>query len=223
MSYKDFQPTPWDSVIFGIPTQEIVTISAQTLGSAASTPGHYTVKIDPLQSKQLLQSYGFYYCDTLVEPYCAPATFRAYRHPQVSFTRNTPLDKLLEIAHGAFAYGRFHRDFQLSQPLADQRYDRWLTELYKAGKVFGLLFEGRLCGFIAVNENRLVLHAVSAKSRGQGLAKFLWTPVCELLFSQGYGEVSSSISMANLAALNLYSKLGFRFRNAKDIYHRLTK
>jgi hypothetical protein len=54
------------------------------------------------------------------------------------------------------------------------------------------------------------------------MAKFLWTPVCQALFDAGASEIVSSISAANLAVVNLYSSLGFRFRNAVDIYHRLT-
>jgi len=222
MLTKYFKPSVWDSAAFGMPSHEILEISVDTLGYAASTPGHYTVRMDPLGSKQLLHVHGFYYCDTLVEPYCAAKDFRPFTRSQVTFTNSAPIEDLLKISHSAFVHGRFHRDFQLSSKLADQRYDRWLIELHQAGKVFGLLYEEQLCGFIAVNNSRLVLHAMSAKMRGQGLAKYLWTPICQLLFSQGYAEITSSISIANLAALNLYSTLGFRFRNAKDIYHRLT-
>jgi ribosomal protein S18 acetylase RimI-like enzyme len=59
--------------------------------------------------------------------------------------------------------------------------------------------------------------------RGKGLAKYLWSTGCRELFKRGHKELSSSISAANLAVLNLYSSLGFRFRNAVDVYHRLTK
>lgn len=223
MLTKTFKPSPWDAALFGTPAYEILQVTPETLELASKTPGHYTVKIDPLASKQLLNQYGFYYCDTLVEPHCSKEHFQAFSHTQVSVSRNPNIDALLEIAHGAFQHGRFHRDFQIANLLADQRYDQWLTQLYQEGKVYGLLYERQVTGFIAVNDNHLVLHAVSPNIRGQGLAKYLWMPICQRLFSSGHSEITSSISMANLAALNLYTSLGFRFRHAQDIYHRMTK
>ena len=59
------------------------------------------------------------------------------------------------------------------------------------------------------------------KYRGQGLAKFWWSLVCCRLFADGFDEVSSSVSAANLAVLNLYASLGFKFKEATDVYHKL--
>jgi ribosomal protein S18 acetylase RimI-like enzyme len=126
------------------------------------------------------------------------------------------------MCHGAFSHGRFHRDFNLSKVQADQRYDKWLMQLHGAGKVYGVCYRGKLAAFIAVDGNKLVLHAVDSSMRGRGLAKYLWTPVCRMLFEAGHLEVTSSVSASNLAVLNLYSRLGFSFRNPVDIYHRLT-
>ena len=69
--------------------------------------------------------------------------------------------------------------------------------------------------------NKLVLHAVSEKFRGGGLAKYLWSVACKDLFGRGHQELTSSVSAANLPVVNLYASLGFRFRNSLDVYHRL--
>jgi ribosomal protein S18 acetylase RimI-like enzyme len=66
-----------------------------------------------------------------------------------------------------------------------------------------------------------VLHALGANHRGRGLARHLWSAVCADLARQGAEELSSSISVSNLAALNLYASLGFRFRNPVDVYHKV--
>jgi len=68
-----------------------------------------------------------------------------------------------------------------------------------------------------------VLHALGAKHRGRGLARHLWSAVCAELARQGALELTSSISATNLAALNLYVSLGFRFRNPVDVYHRVIR
>ncbi len=217
---ETFKRSPWDSDVFGLNAYEITEVSRETLTLAARVTGHYTVRVEPLASKQLLQNNGFYYCDTLIEPYCSQERFIAFDDNEVAVSCDDSLEALLAICHGAFSHGRFHRDFNIDPALADLRYDRWLVRLHNAGKVFGLLHQNELAGFIAVEGGRLVLHAVSLRDRG--LSKYLWTPVCRMLFDRGCGELSSSISSSNLAAVNLYASLGFRFRNPVDIYHRLT-
>lgn len=218
-----FKSTPWDSAALGVDTYEIADPSREMLEVAVRIPGHYTVRVGPLVSKQLLHEHGFYYCDTLIEPYCTAGRFLPFDEGAVGISRDTALEPLLAICHGAFSHGRFHRDFNLPKAQADQRYDNWLAQLHDAGKVYGLLYQGKLVGFIAVDSNRLILHAIAESLRGQGLAKFLWTPVCRTLFEQGCNDLVSSISAANLAVVNLYATLGFRFRNPVDLYHRLTK
>lgn len=214
---------PWDSLVFGTDAYEVLTVDRETMEKVTRTSGHFTVRTDPLASKELLHEYGFYYCDTLIEPYCEKRQFIEHPHPLVATNREMGIDQLMAMCHGAFAHGRFHRDFSVSKEQANRRYDNWLAQLHGRGKVHGLLYDGEPAGFIAVEGNRLILHAVTQSFRGKGLAKFLWTPICRMVFVQGYNEVSSSISNTNLAALHLYSSLGFRFRKPIDLYHRMIK
>lgn len=212
----------WDSVAFGRDCYEITALEEQALRAAASHPGHYSIKVEPLVSKALLHQYGFYYCDTLVEPYCPRERFQGCHDPRARCSRDAALDDLLVICHGAFEHGRFHRDFNLPRAQADLRYDNWLCQVHAAGNAYGLYFDQQLAGFMAVDANRLVLHAMAAEFRGRGLAKFLWTAVCDELYAQGQPEISSSISAANIAAANLYLTLGFRLQHPVDVYHRWT-
>jgi L-amino acid N-acyltransferase YncA len=212
-------PTPWDRPALGVDSFELKAPTPEAMAQMRAAPGHYTVKVDPLASKRLLHESGFYYCDTLIEPYCAAGRLVAHRSPDAAVTRELALDAALAICHGAFAHGRYHRDFKVDRARADARYDRWLAELHGKGHVYGLLFQGVPAGFAAVVDDRLVLHAVGKGHRGRGLARYLWTALCEALFAAGARELSSSISAANLAAVNLYATLGFRFRNPKDVYH----
>lgn len=217
------ESTPWDSVVFGTDTYEIKSVSEEVLMRVLSMPGHFTVKIDPLASKKLLHEFGFYYCDTLIEPHCRRERFRGFDDEAVSFTPSNDFDGLMKIAHGAFSYDRFHRDFNINKGLADVRYDNWFRQLYSSGNVLTLLYRGAPAGFFGVEGNKIVLHAVAEGLRGRGLAKYLWTAVCRALFSRGHEEIYSSVSAANLAVINLYARLGFSFKNAVDIYHRSNK
>jgi len=214
--------TPWDTETFGMSTWELTEYSVKALQQAAQTVGHYTLKVDPLADKRLLHEFGFYYCDTLIEPHCNAARLRSVQHPEVNISRDIDFEQALAICHGAFAYGRFHRDFNLPKAAADLRYDNWLKQLHEAQQVYGLYWQGLLAGFIGYSANSLVLHAVAEKYRGKGWAKYWWSAVCGELLVTGHHEVMSSISATNLAILNLYSSLGFSFRNPQDVYHRMT-
>jgi len=214
-------PVPWDTAALGVESFELKEASAAAMAQMRESAGHYAVKVDPLASKRLLHENGFYYCDTLIEPHCTADRFAGRPHADAAVTRDTDLDAVLASCHGAFAHGRFHRDFNVDRARADARYDRWLASLHAQGRVYGLLFAGEPAGFAAVVSGRLVLHAVAERFRGRGLAAGLWTALCRELYAAGEPEITSSISAANLAVLNLYAALGFRFRNPVDVYHRV--
>ncbi len=215
------KPVPWDQRAFGFDCYEIIDASPVVLERSLATPGHYTAKVDPLADKSALQKYGYYYCDTLIEPWCTSDRLVKFPHAGVSFSSTVPIDALVDICRNAFLYGRFHRDFNVDPKMADMRYENWLRDLHAAGKVYGLLLEGSIAGFIAHSGGKLVLHAMSPAYRGKRLAKFFWSKVCRQLFDDGHAEIGSSISFVNIAVINLYAALGFRFRTPVDVYHRM--
>jgi ribosomal protein S18 acetylase RimI-like enzyme len=212
--------TPWDSAALGCDAFELADTGAEAMAQVGR-PGHYTVRVEPTASKEILHRNGFYYCDTLVEPHCAAGQLKLHPHPAAAFDRGPSLEPLLAICRDAFRHDRFHRDFNVEPRRADLRYENWLKTLHAAGKVYGLTWEKETAGFIAHERGKLVLHALDGRHRGRGIAKHLWSAVCADLARDGAGEISSSISVTNTAALNLYASLGFYFRNPSDIYHRV--
>jgi len=216
-------PTPWDAKVLGIDTFEILEPSEKNFELALKKPGHYTVKVDPLSSKEILHKYGFYYCDTLIVPYCRKGKLVEYPHSAVTLSHDTPLKELTDIVPHAFTQGRFHRDFQVPDAKADERYIQWLRQLHESRNMLALKFNGALAGFFGYSQNKILLHALKSDFRGKGLAKYFWSAVCREMFNAGNEEIQSSISPASAPALNLYVSLGFRFRNPVDVYHRLIK
>lgn len=210
--------TPWDARALGVPTYELTSVGPDTPALLAGARGHFTAKIAPREDASPLRRAGFYYCDTLLEPWGSAADLRPAEDPQASFVRDMDGADLYRIGHGAF-FGRYHRDPAISRERADARYDQWLRELHEKGAVYGLLHGGRPAGFIAAQEGMFVLHAMAPECRGRGLARALWTLVIRDQIAQGRGEIHSSVSAGNLPIVNLYASLGFRFRNPVDVYH----
>lgn len=219
------RPTPWDSNALDMPSWEILEYNVNIFQEIVNIPGHYTIKVNPLDNKALLNQFGFYYCDTLLEPSCSVKNLNLFKNSELSIAKNNALkNEILNICENTFFYGRFHRDFNISNDLAERRYLQWLERLLAENQVYGLFWNGKLGGFIAYNQNSLVLHAISKEFRGRSLSKCWWSLVCDDLFlHSGYTEIISSISSSNLPALNLYASLGFVFKKAVDVYHCVIK
>ena len=135
------KPSPWDEAAFGFAAWELREYSAAALAEADATPGHQTIKLDPLADKGALHAHGFYYTDTLLETAATSAQLRALPPrragyyaglAELSITRAFDHDAALAICHLAFAHGRFHRDFQIDAAAAARRYDNWLRQLLAA-------------------------------------------------------------------------------------------
>ena len=219
LSGKFLRPTPWDSAALGIPTWELLAYSEEALAAAVTTAGHHSIKVDPLADKDLLNRYGFYYCDTLLEPWCTKDRLRPMLNKHANIAPNDDVDAIVAMCADAFVHGRFHRDPQVHRAGSEQRYERWARQLCVESRVFALYWQNARAGFIACNGTALVLHAVAPEFRGRGLARFWWSAVCGVLFEEGADEVRSSISAGNMGALNLYASLGFAFRRPCDAYH----
>jgi ribosomal protein S18 acetylase RimI-like enzyme len=215
--------TPWDKRVFNINTYEIREVTKSVLERIKNIHGHYTAKVDPLVSKELLHKFGFYYCDTLMEPYCNKEQLLHYNHTDITIRKEGSAEELLSISHGAYSHGRFHRDFNVDRELADLRYDNWSKELYEKGNCIFLYFQEDVAGYFGVENNKVVLHALKEKYRGRGLAKPFWSLAYRYIFDSGFNEATSSISSCNSAILNLYTSIGFRFRNPIDVYHLLVQ
>jgi len=219
--------TPWDIKILYLPTFEIIIDSEKDLClninqlKKSKIKGHFTIKIDPLWNTKILLENGFYYCDTLIQPYSSSEKFIYYQCDKVNLGQKNSLEELINICEGAFKYDRFHRDFNVKKKKADLRYNSWLTQLFNEDKVWGLMYEKKLAGFWAFSDNQILLHALSPDYRGKGMAKYFWSLACQEMFKLGYQEIISSVSASNLAVVNLYSSLGFKFKNPQDIYHLL--
>ena len=215
--------TPWDSKVFGIDTFEIFEPVKEVFDAIQKVKGHYTVKVDPLFSNNILKEYGFYYCDTLIVPVVSKNKFIFFENLDVSLIKDFDIEAVVEGSKDIWQHGRFHKDPNIDNEMADLRHANWVRDIYLKGNCFVFLMNGELAGFFGFEGNKIVLHALFKDFQGKGLAKYFWSIACKELFDNGNDELSSSISVSNIPVLNLYRSLGFAFKDPRDVYHCLIK
>ena len=215
------QKTPWDKRTFQIDTYELQNTDESTLQQTDEIEGHFTVKVDPLADQQKLYDYGFYYVDSLIEPRCRKRDLRTFPHQEVQLASSFNREKILEIAESTFEHGRFHRDFNVPNRLADERYMRWVQDLIDEKCIYALLYEEKEVGFYGFKHDSVLLLSIHPDYQGFRLAKPFTSLCVEKQFGIGYEELKTSISAANVKSLNLFLQLGFTLRKTLDVYHKL--
>ncbi len=203
-------------------TYQLTEYSEAALEETRETEGHFTVKVDPFANKERLKNFGFYYVDTLIEPVCKKDHLLAINNSSIDFSRDYSKKKILDIAEESFKGGRFHRDFNIPNYMADRRYRNWVSDLIEKDLILALHVEGRTAGFFAYEDDHILLLAFHEDFRGKGLAR-AFTSACiqEQFKITGYDLLRTSISPSNPASLNVFISLGFRLKGSVDVYHKL--
>ncbi|GLO67083.1 GNAT family N-acetyltransferase [Oceanobacillus kimchii] len=216
------EPTPWDQRNFPVETYQLSEYSEAALRETDQVKGHFTVKVGVFENTKLLHDYGFYYADTLIAPFCKKDRFLFERAKEASFTENFDKDEILNIAEEAFQGGRYHRDFNIPNNMADKRYRNWVKDLINQRLILAYKQNGEIAGFFAYKDDQILLLAMHEDYRGKGMATaFAGACVKEQFVRTGHTELKTSISPSNPASLNVFLGLGFRLGPAIDVYHKL--
>jgi GNAT superfamily N-acetyltransferase len=153
----------------------------------------------------------------------------APRHPiEVRSARSDDLVAVEAIAATAFTTGRFLLDPRLPAELSHRRYASWVRSSFAgtAQRVMVAELAGALVGFFIVEqqaEGRVYWHltAIDPGWQGKGIGGSLWQTMLRRHAAEGATMVETTISAHNLAALNMYARLGFTFPSASVTLHRL--
>lgn len=213
--------TPWDKRTFKIDTYELMDSDKKALNETTNVNGHFTLKVDPLENPKDILNSGFYYMDSLIEPVCKKNDFKIFDNKKISLSQNYQKSEILQIAKETFIHGRFHRDFNVPNSLADIRYMRWVDDLINENNLYALIYDGKLAGFYGFDQDKVLLLGIKKDFQGMGLAKPFTSMGCKKQFEQGYSSLYTSISAANVASLNLFYSLGFKSKKTLDVYHKL--
>jgi hypothetical protein len=234
---------PWDTEIFGFPVAawqpgDPAAIAADPeafrkgFRGWASTHGielvACTVVADDRAWQAILPEVGFAFVEQTVRIRLRLQAFDA-PPPATPVRLATPEDgpSLEEIAGNAFRHGRYHADPRFPRELADHRYQYWVRSTFRStdprDRVYVLGRPGTVKGFfqLQLNEDRAEtgIMAVSKALQGSPAGPELVIGTQLALKSEGVRWITSKVSAANVALLNLVTSLGYRLRQPEATYH----
>lgn len=119
------------------------------------------------------------------------------------------------IASESFTQDRFHIDTCCTTEVADRRFVYWVDDLLADTKVifYATLRDAEPVGFMARKEEHLILAGFSQRYAASGLGDFMWLSVMEDMLCEGHTQTHTLISTNNIPVLNLYVRLGFKFKD----------
>jgi ribosomal protein S18 acetylase RimI-like enzyme len=125
------------------------------------------------------------------------------------------------IAVEAFSADRFHADHNCDAGVAGRRYGNWVGDLLGDTQVeFDVLYlKERPIAFMARKDAQLLLGGFERRYAGAGLGDFFWLHALGRTRAAGLEEARALISLANIPVLNLYARLGFKFRDPGATFH----
>jgi len=228
-----FHLAPWDEAFFAGRVAAISVIRVPDVDAAAEPFGRFRkwcaerdVRLvscrlaqSDLRECGFLEAQGFRFIELNLRPTRSGLDeFRA--DPKLSIEPADPSDTaaISHIAERIFETGRLQLDPQIASAIGDRRYAAWVARAFEhpGQRVLKCLMESRIIGFMVIEQptpdSRFwSLVGLAPGLAGQGLGRRMWQSMLARHHAEGVVEVSTSISSHNVAVLNLYASLGFRF------------
>lgn len=232
---------PWDSAVFGFPVAQIHTLDLiEPIGATSEydafrrwldAEGIRIVSCrlphDRLRESMFLESHGFRFVEMVLHPKID--NIQALDLPEENLTvasaSKADVPELAEIAERAFSHERYHVDPRLNRKLADVRYGRWVKNSldHLTQRLLKITDGGRLLAFFLVElQDRSAywhLTAVAPEWQGRGYGLRIWQAMIRHHRAEACQQVATTISARNVAVLNLYAKLNFRFTPPEMTFH----
>jgi len=219
---------------------DIASVHAALNRAAADGPIFVQAKLtlDELRHAPRLASLGFYCVETAICPHAnlrrCSALDAFERDPATALHGRTDPAQLAfgvaasdddraairAMAATSFEHDRFHLDPHCDKAIADRRFALWVDEMFEQGKRFYLLRVGGVpAGFMVRSGDTLPLAGFAPAYTRSGLGDFLWLSTMLDMRREGQPRVQTTISANNVGVLNLYARLGYRFRDPVHVYH----
>lgn len=233
---------PWDRDVFGFPVVQIQELEVIDSHRAMSDYADFRAWLDSgqvrivssrlpdhqLRESMFLEANGFRFVEMVLHP--TLENLQSRNIPQddllIAPAQESDLPLLQEIAERAFRHERYHVDPRLDPRLADLRYGRWVANSlgHPQQRLLKITHGERLVALFLVEsrDSRTAywhLTAVSPRFQGSGYGYRVWQSMLRYHQAEGCEGLMTTISARNVAVLNLYAKLGFRFRPPEMTFH----
>lgn len=233
---------PWDAEAFGFPVAQIYELEVidsslvmesyrefeQWMDAGGIRIVSCRLPHDRLRESIFLESRGFRFIEMVLHPTIEKLQSLNIASDDLVIVPalESDLPVMRDIAERAFGYERYHVDPRLDPGLGDVRYGRWVTnslnhprqcllKVMKGGHIVALFI-------VESGENRSVywyLTAIAPEWQGRGYGQRVWRAMLRHHQAEGQDSVMTTISARNVAVLNLYAKLGFRFLPPEMTFH----
>lgn len=232
----------WDEDAFGYPVAQIQDLEVIDSQGAMRDYAEFQVWLDSeqvrivssrlshdrLRESMFLESNGFRFIEMVLHPVLE--NLQSLSIPQddllVALAQQPDLPLLEDIAEHAFHHERYHVDPRLNPRIGDLRYRRWVGNSlgHPLQRLLKITDGERLVALFLVEARAdrsayWHLTAVSPTWHGTGYGQRVWRTMLRYHQAQGCQSLMTTISARNVAVLNLYAKLGFRFRPPEMTFH----
>lgn len=175
-----------------------------------------------------IQSLGFRYIDTTI--FIHYLNIQTYSYPDSKLvlvpSTEKQLKDIIQISGEVFETGRYHSDKSFPKKLADKRYQDWVQRAFRKENHQELLAaqkDNQVCAFVITEvkdkEGHLHLNAVSRNWQGKGIGLESILSMLYYFKKSGVERVTTKISVSNIRAMNLHSRLGVQFDNPQILFH----
>jgi RimJ/RimL family protein N-acetyltransferase len=225
---------PWDSEILGFPVGQIESIKVRGDERISWRAAALRKWLDQhgiqlascrlgskaLKESMFLETNGFRFIEMVYSPTLSPLPDLEIADPNLEIATATvgDLGRIEAIAGSAFVTSRFFLDWRIRPDAGHNRYRQWVRNSFGDSQqvVLKATQHGLIVGFFIVEErpNGTVywhLTAIDPASQGRGLGKCLWTEMIRWCRARGGLRIDTTISAHNVAVMNIYAALGFRF------------
>jgi RimJ/RimL family protein N-acetyltransferase len=233
---------PWDEAVFGYPVAQIDGIEAESQRIGAEAVQRFLswadrvgigmascrLPVSRLSEGMALEAHGFRFVEVVLHPWTASLADAAIDEAGLTILAAAPEDlpELEVMAEAAFQHGRIHADPRLGPELGSRRYRQWVRSClgHPRQRLLKVSLSDRTIALFVVEHlhNGTAywhLTAMAPAFQGQGYGERVWRAMLAWHALRGATAVSTTITAGNIAVMNLYVKLGFRFQAPEMTYH----
>ena len=185
---------------------------------------------DSIRESIIIECVGFKFIEMVIHPFIdlfSIEEFSVDKSIKIEEAESSDLEELSLIAEVAFKDDRFTIDPRIPNRIAGERYRNWVLSCddHPTQRAYKFSQKGKTLGFFIIEEDEQIkkaywhLTAISPQYQGLGFGTRCWQAMLDFHRKRGMQEVSTTISTRNVAVLNLYSKLNFRFKAPQSTFH----